>query len=151
MAVPQENRGRAWSPEIWERGDEREREIRRREIRRRRQLRRRAAIRRRRFLALVVVPVLLMLGNVYVHAISSRLDARVQDLRQQQARMQAQGEKLDVRVARLSRPQRIRTLARTELGMKDPGGNEMKVYVVGRKIGEDGENAQKKSAKGGGR
>ncbi|WP_273845858.1 septum formation initiator family protein [Rubrobacter calidifluminis] len=150
MAVPQENRGRAWSPEIWERGDEREREIRRREIRRRRQMRRRAAIRRRRFIALVVVPVLLMLGNVYVHTILSRLDVRVQDLRQQQARMQAQGEKLDVRVARLSRPQRIRTLARTELGMRDPGGTDMKVYVTG-KNGEDGENAQQKKDAGGGR
>ncbi len=115
-------------------------------LQRERQRRRKAAIRRRRrFVALVVVPVLLMLGNVYVHKISNDLDAKTKDLRQQQARVEANGERLQVRVAQLSRPERVRTLAHRELNMKDPGSQDMKFYS---KHGEDGENGQQKTRGG---
>ena len=96
---------------------------------------RRAAGRRRTFAVLVVVPVLLMLGSVYLHTVSAGLGGKVADLEEQVARAEAEGEKLEVRVAELSGPGRIRTLASERLRMREPGGAEMKVYA---KHGEDG-------------
>jgi cell division protein FtsL len=97
--------------------------------------RRRAAARRRRFAVLVVVPVLLMLGSVYIHTISDALGGRVADLEQRVGRAEAEGENLEVRVAELSGPGRIRSLASEELQMREPGGADMKVYAT---HGEDG-------------
>jgi hypothetical protein len=105
------------------------------EVARRRAAARRAAARRRRFAVLVVVPVLLMLGSVYIHTISDALDGRVADLEQRVGRAEAEGEKLEVRVAELSGPGRIRSLASEELQMREPGGADMKVYAT---HGEDG-------------
>ena len=98
--------------------------------------RRRAAARRRRFAVLVVVPVLLMLGSVYIHTISDALGGRVADLEQRVGRAEAEGEKLEVRVAELSGPSRIRSLASEELQMREPGGADMKVYVRHREDGK---------------
>ena len=95
--------------------------------------RRRAA--GRRFAVLVVVPVSLMLGSVFVHTISDALGGRVADLEERVARAEAQGEKLEVRVAQLSGPGRIRSLASEKLQMRQPGGADMKVYA---RHGEDG-------------
>ena len=98
--------------------------------------RRRAAGRRRRgFAVLVVVPVLLMLGSVYIHTISDALGGKVADLEERVARAEAEGEKLEVRVAELSGPGRIRSLASKKLQMRQPGGADMKVYA---RHGEDG-------------
>jgi cell division protein FtsL len=105
------------------------------EVARRRAAARRAAARRRRFAVLVVVPVLLMLGSVYIHTISDALDGRVADLEQRVGRAEAEGENLEVRVAELSGPGRIRSLASEELQMREPGGADMKVYAT---HGEDG-------------
>ena len=102
---------------------------------RRKAAERRAAARRRRFAVLVVLPVLLMLGSVYIHTISDALDGRVADLEQRVGRAEAEGEKLEVRVAELSGPGRIRSLASEELQMREPGGADMKVYAT---HGEDG-------------
>ena len=96
---------------------------------------RRAAARRRRFAVLVVVPVLLMLGSVYIHTISDALGGRVADLEQRLTRAEAEGEKLEVHVAELSGPGRIRSLASEELQMREPRGADMKVYA---RDGEDG-------------
>ena len=96
---------------------------------------RKAAGRRRRFAVLVVVPVLLMLGSVYLHTVSDRLGVRVAGLEERVARAEAEGEKLEVRVAELSGPGRIRSLAADELQMREPGGADMRVYVG---HGEDG-------------
>jgi cell division protein FtsL len=94
-----------------------------------------ARLRRRRFAVLVVVPVVLMLGSVYLHTVSARLAGRVAGLEEQLARAEASGHKLGLRVAELSGAGRIRSLAAEELGMKEPDAADLEVYG---KDGEDG-------------
>ena len=91
-------------------------------------LRRKAAGRRRRFAMLVVVPVLLMLGSVYLHTVAAGLDARAADLGARLDRAREEGERLEVRVAKLSGAERIRTLAAEKLGMHEPKSTALKVY-----------------------
>ncbi|MEW6637334.1 MAG: hypothetical protein AB1425_11060 [Actinomycetota bacterium] len=98
--------------------------------------RRVAALRRRRFLVLVMVPFLLMLGSVYVHAWAGDLRERVAGLEERLSDASVEGERLEIRVAELSRAERIRRIASGELHMRDPRGSEMKVY--GKENGEDG-------------
>lgn len=101
--------------------------------------RREAARRRKRFAVVVVIPVLLMLGSVYVHTVSAGLSYRAASLDERLARVQAEGERLEVRVAELSGAGRIRPLAIEKLGMKDPGGANLEVYDVDREDGaQDG-------------
>ena len=83
---------------------------------------------RRAFLALVVVPVLLMLGSVYTHAVAANLGQQVTALEDRQDQAEVERENLEVRLAELSAPGRIRTLATEERGMRDPGGAALKVY-----------------------
>jgi cell division protein FtsL len=90
-------------------------------------LRRKAAGRRRRFAMLVVVPVLLMLGSVYLHTVSAGLDARAAELGEKLGRVQDKGERLQVRVTELSRSARIRELA-GKLGMRQPESDALRVY-----------------------
>ena len=97
--------------------------------------RRKAAGRRRRFAVIVVIPVLLMLGSVYLHTVSAGLTDRVADLEARLARTEADGERLEVRVAELSGAGRIRSLAAEKLGMRDPRAAELEVYD---RDGEDG-------------
>ena len=67
-----------------------------------RSLRRKAAGRRRRFAMLVVVPVLLMLGSVYLNTVAAGLDARAAELDVRLDRAREVGERLEVKVAELS-------------------------------------------------
>ena len=97
--------------------------------------RKKAAGRRRRFAVTVLVPVLLMLGSVYLHTVSAGLAGGVADLEERLARAEAAGEKLGVRVAELSGAERIRSLAAEKLEMQDPNGTDLKVYD---QDGEDG-------------
>ena len=97
--------------------------------------RRKAAGRRRRFAVVVVIPVLLMLGSVYLHTVSAKLTSRATFLEERLLQAQAKGERLEVRVAELSRADRIRPLAIEKLGMKDPGGADLEVYGVEREDG----------------
>jgi cell division protein FtsL len=97
--------------------------------------RQKAARRRRRFAVVVVIPVLLMLGSVYLHTVSAGLTDRAASLDERLAQVQAEGERLEVRVAELSGAGRIRPLAIEKLGMKDPGGADLKVYDVDREDG----------------
>jgi len=90
-------------------------------------LRRKAAGRRRRFALLVVVPVLLMLGSVYLHTVAAGLDARAAELGVQLGRAKDEGERLQVRVTELSGSARIRELA-GKLGMRQPDSGALKVY-----------------------
>ncbi|MGI8911306.1 MAG: hypothetical protein ACR2JR_12245 [Rubrobacteraceae bacterium] len=84
---------------------------------------------------LVVVPVLLMLGSVYLHTVSAGLGDRVSELEDLNAGTAAERERLEVRVAGLSSPGRIRPLARDELKMRDPEGADLKVYGNTREDG----------------
>jgi hypothetical protein len=95
--------------------------------------RRKAVGRRRKFAVVVVVPVLLMLGSVYLHTVSAGLTGRVAYLEERLARAEAEGERLEIRVAELSGAGRIRSLAAEKLGMQDPSGADLEVYD-----GEDG-------------
>ena len=95
---------------------------------------------RRAFVVLVVVPVLLMLGSVYVHNVAAGLKEETARLEEEKARGESEGERLDVRITELSEPQRIRAMARKQLQMRDPGGKELETY------GRDGEDV----ANGGG-
>ena len=97
--------------------------------------RKKAAGRRRRFAVTVLVPVLLMLGSVYLHTVSAGLAGGVADLEERLARAEAAGEELGVRVAELSGAERIRSLAAEKLEMQDPNGTDLKVYD---QDGEDG-------------
>ena len=96
--------------------------------------RKKAAGRRRRFAVIVVVPMLLMLGSVYLHTLSAGLTGKVAGLEERLVRAEAEGERLEVRVAELSGAGRIRSLAAEKLGMQDPSGADLEVY------GEDGED-----------
>ena len=97
--------------------------------------RRKAAGRRRKFAVIVVVPVLLMLGSVYLHTVSAGLAGKAADLEARVARAEAEGERLEVRVAELSGAGRIRSLAAEKLGMQDPRAADLEVYD---RDGEDG-------------
>lgn len=90
----------------------------------------------RAFLALVVVPVVLMLGSVYVHTVAAGLGTEVARLEEEMAVAEGEGERLEVRVTELSEPGRIRDLAREDLGMRDPRGEDLEDYD-GSYYGED--------------
>ena len=105
-----------------------------------RSLERKAAGRGRRFAMIVVVPVLLMLGSVYLHTVAAGLDARAGDLEVRLDRVREEGERLEVRVAELSGAGRIREHAAEKLGMHEPKSSALKVY--GDKV-EDGTNNAK--------
>jgi len=98
---------------------------------------RKAADRRRRFAMLVVVPVLLMLGSVYLNTLAAGLDARAAELEVRLDRAREVGERLEVKVAELSGAERIVALAAEKLGMHEPKSNTLKVYGV---RAEDGKN-----------
>jgi cell division protein FtsL len=100
-----------------------------------RALRRKAAGRRRRFAMLVVVPVLLMLGSVYLNTLAAGLDARAAALDLRLDRAREVGERLEVKVAELSGAERIRALAAEKLGMHEPKSTTLRVYGA-----EDGKN-----------
>jgi cell division protein FtsL len=102
-----------------------------------RTLRRKAAGRRRRFAMLVVVPVLLMLGSVYLNTVAAGLDARAAELDVKLDRAREAGERLEVKVAELSGAERIRALAAQKLGMHEPKSTTLKVYGVRAEAGKN--------------
>jgi cell division protein FtsL len=97
--------------------------------------RKKAAAWRRRFAALVVVPVVLMLGSVYLHTVAAGLTGEVAGLEERLVRAEAEGERLEIRVAELSRAGRIRSIAAQRLHMREPRGADLEVYD---EVGEDG-------------
>jgi cell division protein FtsL len=80
------------------------------------------------FVALVLVPMLLMLGSVYLHTLAAELKEEKARLEEEKASAESEGERLDVRVTELSDPGRVRTLARKGLQMQDPGGKDIATY-----------------------
>lgn len=93
-----------------------------------RSVRRSGRLQRRRFIVLVVVPVLLMLGSVYLHTVAANLGAEVSSLEERYAGLLVEKERLKVQVSELSAPDRIQPLAREGLGMRSPGAEDMRVY-----------------------
>jgi cell division protein FtsL len=90
--------------------------------------RRRGVLRGQTFVALVVVPMLLMLGSVYLHTLVAGLKGERARLEEEKATAESEGERLDVRVTELSDPGRVRTVAKKSLQMQDPGGNDIATY-----------------------
>jgi cell division protein FtsL len=101
---------------------------------------RRGVLRGQAFVALVLVPMLLMLGSVYLHTLAAGLKGETARLEEEKASVESEGERLEVRVTELSDPGRIRALARKGLQMQDPSSNDLATY------GSDGEDV----ANGGG-
>ncbi|WP_235401625.1 hypothetical protein, partial [Rubrobacter aplysinae] len=95
-----------------------------------------SARRWRAFIALVVVPVLLMLGSIYTHAAAAGISERVAELEQSRETAEVRQENLDLRLTALTSPERVRSEAR-DLGLRDPVGS-LKVYGS---QGEDGTDA----------
>jgi len=88
----------------------------------------RAARARRRFVALVVLPALLMLGSVYAHVTAGALSAEAARLEEERAAALVEAERLQLRVEEAAGPERVREAARRDLGMTDPTGEDMRVY-----------------------
>lgn len=89
----------------------------------------------RAFVALVVVPVLLMLGSVYVHATAAGTSERIAELEQRREMAEVRQENLDLRLTALTSPERVRSEAR-DLGLRDPVGST-KVYGSQEEDGTD--------------
>ena len=96
---------------------------------------RREERRGRLFVMLVVVPVLLMLGSVYLHTVATRLGNEVVRLEEEKKEAESEAERLEVRLTERSEPGRIRALARANLDMRDPNGQDLETYD-----GSDGED-----------
>jgi cell division protein FtsB len=96
----------------------------------------------------VIIPVLLMLGSIYLHTVSSGLETRAAGLEQELDAARAKGERLEVDVAKLSAADRVRPLAREKLGMRDAGSADLEI-VKGSKR-EDG-TTHAGAERGGGR
>src|SRR3712207_230931 len=96
--------------------------------------RKQVASRRWRFAVVVVVPVVLMLGSVYLHTVAAGLTGKVAGLEERLDRAEAEGERLEIRVAELSGAGRVRSLAAGKLDMRGPRGTDLEVYD------EDGED-----------
>ena len=113
-----------------------------------RKARQKARGQKRRFALVVVVPVLLMLGSVYLHTVSGGLEGRAAGLQQELDAARASGERLEVDVAKLSAADRIRPLAREKLGMQDAGSGDLQVFRGNQR--EDG-TTDAGAKRGGGR
>ncbi len=94
---------------------------------------------------LVVVPLLLMLGSVYLHTVASGLKGEAARLAEERARAEGEGERLEVRLTELSEPGRIRSLARKGLQMRDPGAQDFEAYdgIHGEDVVNEGEQKKK--------
>jgi cell division protein FtsB len=77
-----------------------------------------------------------MLGSIYLHTVSAGLEGRAAALEQELDTARAQGERLEVDVAKLSAADRVRPLARDKLGMRDAGSADLEVINGGER--EDG-------------
>ncbi len=94
-------------------------------------------------MVLILMPVMLMLGSVYLHTVAADFGDRAATLQERADNAQAEQERLDIEVAKLSAPGRIRPLASDELQMRVPASNDLKVY------GKDGEDEAQKPERGG--
>ncbi len=86
------------------------------------------ARRGRAFLMLVLVPVLLMLGSVYLHTVATGFKREAVRLEEEKTRAEGEGERLEVRLTELSEPGRIRALASGGMGMRDPTAEDLETF-----------------------
>ena len=94
---------------------------------------------------LVVVPVVLMLGSVYVHTAAAGMQGEAARLTEEKADLETEAERLEVKVTELSEPGRVRGLARRDLGMRDPEAQTLRTYS-----GSDGEDVRSEGEEEGG-
>lgn len=78
-----------------------------------------------------MVPVLLMLGSIYARTAAARLEGEAARLEEEKARAEGEGERLEVRIAELSESEAVREAARKDLGMRDPGAEDLWAYEDG--------------------
>ena len=86
------------------------------------------AQRGRVFVVLVVVPVLLMLGSVYLQTVASGFAGEAARIEDEKIRAEGEGERLEVRLTELLEPGSIRSSAREDLQMRDPGAEDFEIY-----------------------
>ncbi|MGI9049930.1 MAG: hypothetical protein ACR2GU_11260 [Rubrobacteraceae bacterium] len=91
----------------------------------------------RRFLVLVVVPMLLMLGSIYLHTVSANLGGKTEQLKGRISQATDDKQRLDLQVAQLSSPGRIIKLAQENSNMGAPSGKDIEIY------GNSGEDARR--------
>lgn len=149
----QEGRGYSLSPDPQRRppgrgsGSPSQRNLRQRNLRqkklRKRNLRRSEARRRRSFIFIVLVPVLLMLGSVYLHTVAAETQRTTDALEENISEAAARREALGVREAELSGAERIRSAARDDLGMRDPGAKDFRAYSGDVEDGNSGGSEQR--------
>lgn len=108
-----------------------------------------AGARRRGFVVLVVIPVLLMLGSVYLHTVAAGLEGRAAELEERLDRAATEGERLEIRVTQLSSPERVRERAAEDLDMQAPAGADLEVYEgVDREDGiKDGDQRSREATR----
>jgi cell division protein FtsL len=80
-----------------------------------------------RALAVLVMPVLLMLGSVYVHTVAAAYSGEAARLEEEKAKVEDEGERFEVKITELSEAGRIRMLARDKLQMRDPDGKDLRI------------------------
>ena len=84
---------------------------------------------------LVVVPMLLMLGSIYLHTVAANMNGKAEQLAGSISQANDDKQRLDLQVARLSSPERVIKLARKKLNMISPNGKDIRIY------GNNGEDA----------
>jgi cell division protein FtsL len=77
---------------------------------------------------LVVVPIVLMLGSVYLHTVAVGLKEESIRLEEEKTEAEGEGERLEVQLTELSDPGRIRPLAEQSLQMRDPVAQDLETY-----------------------
>ncbi|MGI8649213.1 MAG: hypothetical protein ACR2KW_02375 [Rubrobacter sp.] len=113
-------------PEVGRDSDgNRRRRLERDRWRRESQERRLAARRRRSFVFFVLIPTMLLLGSVYLHNVAADTEERITALQERIDQADSRYEQLGVREAELSNPERIRTLAEDDYGMKDADASQI--------------------------
>ncbi len=102
-------------------------------------------VQRRRFIVLVVLPMLLMLGSVYLHTVAANLGDEAFALEEKHAGLLVEKEELQVEVSELSAPGRIRSMARENLGMISPRAEDMRSYDREDGVQDGGQEIQEGS------
>ncbi len=107
------------------------------------------ARRGRAFLVLVLVPVLLMLGSVYLHTVATGFEREAARLEEERSRGEGEGERLEVRLTELSEPGRIRALASDGMGMRDPTAEDLETLdgTQGEDTADGGGEKEEEKAK----